>query len=355
MSTLSVANITGQPTSNLGIINVTTLNVGANVVVNTSTFAVGNSSVNTTHTATGITFGDASQIGSASSLGVRNRIINGGMDVWQRGTSFSSIAAGTYTADRFAPTLSGVSVTVTQDTGVPNVNFKYSLKMVPTSNTTPSECALRQFIEQQNVFDLAGKTVTGSAWVYTNKSSIKFRVAAMNSTGNGDISVTINLTPNTWTKISSTFTSFSAITAWTGGTNVQGAHVDIGFVDSTPVTTSDYIYVTGVQLETGSVATPFDRRPYGMELALCQRYYSGPLFCSVGGFTSSGIGMYATYNFPVTMRANPTTVTSGVALVGSCTGFSVAEAYNNGIKVVATNTTGGSGIATMNVAASAEL
>jgi hypothetical protein len=253
----------------------------------------------------GLTFSSGTLASTSSPYVLKNRIINGAMQIWQRGTTFTNGASGTYTADRFSISSVGINLTVTQDTSVPSVAYKYSLKAVPASNTTPTECAIRQFIEQQNIVDFAGQTVTGSAWVYCSKSSVKFRLGTQNATGGGDVPQNISVTAATWTKITFSFSSFSAVTAWTASPNDRGAFLDIGFVDSTALTTSDYLYITGVQLEIGTSATPFEQRLISQELVNCQRY------CLIGPAGSTGRWNSTTsaetaYGFPVNMRAAPT-------------------------------------------------
>jgi hypothetical protein len=78
--------------------------------------------------------------------------------------------------------------------------------------------------------------------------------------------------------------------------------------DNTPQDT----YITGVQLEAGSVATPFEHRPYGVELALCQRYYekspTNNQYIAAGGATSTTVGVATFTGYKVPKRATPTTV-----------------------------------------------
>ena len=247
--------------------------------------------------------------------GARNRIINGDMRVWQRGTTFTNIAVGTYTADRFTFVNSGTVIngTVIQHTLVPSAEFKYSIRLVPASSGTPTEFALRQTIEQNNVYDLAGKSVTASAWVRCSKSQVKLRVAAFNATGAGDDYTLATVVPGIWTKITYTSAAYSSVTAWTSTPNDLGGFVDIGFDNSIALTTGDYLYVTGVQLEAGSVATPFERRSFGQELALCQRYFLGSQEIWQDGTRRAianvtGRSVSPPYVFPTTMRAAPTAV-----------------------------------------------
>ena len=256
---------------------------------------------------TGVTFNDSSLQGAAASPYVlKNRIINGAMQVWQRGTTFTSVASG-YLADRWTMSVS-ISITATQSTDVPNAQYLYSLRVVPASNGTPAEYVIRQFIEQQNITDLAGQTVTVSAWVKSSQTALKMRLASQNATGGTDNTQSITVTANTWTKITATFTTFSAVTAWTSTPNSSGGFLDIGYANSTALTTSDSLYITGVQLEVGTSATPFERRMYGQELALCQRYcyVDTGANCFVGGAAASSTNMYIKYVLPVPMRGTPT-------------------------------------------------
>lgn len=261
---------------------------------------------------------NSSQLAStAQYMGFKNRIINGNMLIWQRGTTFTNVGSS-YSADRWSSSVSS-NMTVSQSTDVPNVQYKYSLLVVPAVNATPAEFVIRQWIEQQNIFDFAGQTVTASAWVKCSKSSVTLRIGTQNATGGGDAVSTISVTSGTWTKISYTFTTvFSAITAWTSTPNAAGAFFDIGFVGSTALTTSDYLYITGAQVEVGSQATSFDFRDYGTELVRCQRYYqkSFPISVVPGasgyyGSTVSQIGMgtnyiWANHLYRVPMRTTPT-------------------------------------------------
>ena len=279
-------------------------------------------------------------IDAPNTFGFKNRVINGAMNIWQRGTSFINATAGTYTADRYVITASGINLTVTRDSLTPSLDFKYSLKVVPASNATPIEAAMRQWIEQQNIYDFAGQLVTASAWVYSNKTSIRFRLATFNATSATDSVQTINIPANTWTRISYTFPTFSAVTAWTSTPNSAGAFFDIGYVSSTALTTSDYIYITGVQLEKGSAATSFDYRPITLEQSYCYRYYyrltPSANFAFLGnGQSESATAGRAGANFPVQMRIAPTALEqSGTAAdyyfrsAGVSRNLSAVAAYN---------------------------
>jgi hypothetical protein len=253
-----------------------------------------------------ITFPDQTQMSTAVGGSFRNRIINGDMRIWQRGTSFTGIGS-VYTADRFVCILAGLTATVTQSTDIPNAKESYSLKFVPASNGTPSEFVVRQYMERQNIADFAGSTVTVSAWVKCSKTSVKLRCRPLNATGGGDVAQNIVVVANTWTRITATFSTFSTVTAWTSTPEAVGGFLDIGFQDGIALTTADELYITGVQLEQGSTATEFERRPIGTELALCQRYFYIHQFSYQGYAASAGTAGTTSVPFKSSMRSIPIT------------------------------------------------
>jgi len=259
--------------------------------------------------------------------GGRNVIINGDFKVWQRGTSFSAVAPGAYTADRWTNSYGAVTSNITRDTDVPSKDFSYSLKFAAPSTFSTAEYVLRTWLEVQDVKRFVGKSVTLSFWIKSSKTSVKGRVAAYLATGGQDIQTAFTVVANTWTKISLTATSFSNITAWTTADNAHGCFVDVGFANSQSYTSSDYFMVAGIQLETGSVATPFEFEHYQTTLAKCQRYF----LARISGFGTSFFNVNSTNLagsafFPVPMRAAPTvTIYNGdtintVALIGGGSG-----------------------------------
>ena len=111
-----------------------------------------------------VNFADSTQIGTASSLGMRNRIINGGMDVWQRGTTGTSTSYGCLSADRWSAGPFGVNTALSQSASAPT-GFQYSLKVQrPLSGTNTSTVVAMQTIESVNCYDLSGQAVTISFW-----------------------------------------------------------------------------------------------------------------------------------------------------------------------------------------------
>jgi len=287
-------------------------------------------------------------------LSHRNLIINGAMQVAQRGTSFTGLTNGSseYTLDRFKFIESGnqTSVfTVSQDTNTPDY-FGNSLKLTcTTSGSGHNVIEITQSIEAQNLQSLAfgtsnAKSFTLSFWVKCSQSgtgNVSFynldalRQRAENYTINvadtweyktitvsGDTSGAFNNDNGTGLGV---YFPIAASTSYSSGsTGSWGSYSDgkrgAGMTIDLTTSTSDYLQITGVQLEVGSVATPFEHRSYGEELVRCQRYYQE---IEASGRQSSCIGyrkkanhIYPTsgqnYHLPVTMRSAPTFLNTGM-------------------------------------------
>jgi hypothetical protein len=257
-----------------------------------------------------------------------NAIINGNMDIWQRGTSFAAASSGSFSADRFETTLAGtgINLTASQQTTVPNSNSEYSLRYLQASGTATSvtEYCARQRIEQSTLLPLLGKATVLSFWYRSNKTgSHGVRIYGSYNTGGTDQVTTITVNAaDTWEYKTISVTAFSAVSDASASFTSAGALVDIGFrvggtgAGFTTVAASDYFQMTQVQLEVGSVATVFARAGGTLqgELAACQRY-----FYRVGGanlyefFPAQIIGLSTSQVScvvlqPVTMRAIPTVV-----------------------------------------------
>ena len=254
----------------------------------------------------------------------KNRIINGAMEIWQRGTSLTSSSNQAYGfADRWMTNIAGTA-TWSQSADVPSSGFKYSLSVAGTSATY---AGIVQRIESNNCSDLSGQSVTVSFWAKQSVGSSGIAMAlhhANSADAFGSVtsigSTTFTLT-SSWAKYSYTFTNLPS-------GSLNGLQLTI-YVNAASAT--DTILYTGVQLEIGSVATEFERRPYGMELQLCQRYYQiyqqPPLRGVVVGTSSAfRMGMI----LPVQMRAAPTATVGALPAYdgsGTSTVSSVAASY----------------------------
>ena len=347
------ADTTGALVIQTGVTPTTALTVGSDQSV---TFA-GAVSLSGNQTTTGnltvngnTTLGDAStdtilmtgapSIGGAGlgmGMGFRNRIINGGMGIAQRGTSFTSGANNddAYVLDRFYILSDGNdAIDVTQTTTVPT-GAKYSIGLdVETAN---KKFGIAQIIENANCFDAIGGNVTLSfqakvssttkldnvkcaivAWSGTADAVTSDIISAWGAEGTNPTLIANATYENTPANLNVT-TSFATYSVTANVDTASTANI-IVFIwsDVTDTTAGDFLYITNVQLEKGSTATSFDYRPYGTELALCQRYFSKSFPATTAPaqntgvysvqFTmvSSGYGTYQSFYFSVTMRGTPT-------------------------------------------------
>ena len=275
----------------------------------------------------------------------RNRIINGDMRIDQRNAGATVSTDNSFPLDRFKvrTNVTGATFTSQRSTTAPTPDFVNSL--VYTTGTganagSTDVASILHVIEGTNVPDLgwgtaSAKTVTISFRVRSSVTGT-FVLTLRNSAGNRNYPATYTVSSaDTWETKSITVagdTSGTWLTdtgigiqlwfdlgsgsnfdgtanTWTGSTvvRVSGSANVVGVSSAT-------FYITGVQLEVGSVATPFERRPYGTELALCQRYYFST-FASDGAVPSSATCPATLSNnltecigarTPVTMRATPT-------------------------------------------------
>jgi hypothetical protein len=275
-----------------------------------------------------------------------NYIINGGFDIWQRGTSITNNTS--YLADRWYITANATSVSCNQSRVAANLSGKagYALRVQQTASSTVVEYAARQFIEAQNLFPLAGKTVTLSFWYRSNKTGTHGArlTGSGRATGATDLNIGFTVSAaNTWGRYSITFSTFAGATAWTVSDNEWGAALDIGFrtgnsVGHTSLAANDYFEITGVQLEEGSVATSFRRNANSIqgENAACQRYYHR--ISSTTQFTALALGYQITntevaafVTLPVRMRIRPTASISNIE-------WSDNALYSIGVSNFQTNT-----------------
>lgn len=253
--------------------------------------------------------------------GARNRIINGGMQVWQRGTTATGNYSSGYTygsVDRWAVYSPNTSTTIAQSTSVPTTTgalFQYSLKLQrPSTNTGTGIIQIAQGIESLNCYDLSNQQVTLSFWAKTGANYSGGTLGILLNTGTAaDQGIAM---VNTWTGVASPINTVQSITTtWTKysftgtlGSGILEAAVQFSWTPTGTAGADDSVYITGVQLEVGSVATPFERRSYGQELALCQRYF----VTGKGVLHTSNPAVTSTAFLPVQMRSTPTTVTTSL-------------------------------------------
>ena len=327
---------------------------------------------------------------NAFSLG-KNLIINGAMQVAQRGTSVTAQNASNEdysTVDRFGLQMDSSAsgaVTFSQSTTVPSGNgFTNSVKMVvSTANASPSSGHVWRLYTK-----LEAKDIANSGWDYTSTSSYLTLSFWARSSLSGTYCVNLTapdvatnwkyiseytLTAGTWKKVtitvpghaSNVFNNDNGIGLEINWIFLAGSLQDDGTADSWldqddesttnqvnwMATVSNEFYLTGVQLEVGSVATPFEHRSFGDELARCQRYYQKSYNYSNAPGTTTSENMTMVYGVTngsndivwnqvatVSMRANATvTYYSQTGTLGSwgyarsgASGTATVNLYRNG-------------------------
>jgi len=294
---------------------------------------------------TGVTFPDGSiQNTAATGFGFKNRIINGAMVIDQRnaGASVTLASGGTYTIDRWQGYEDTDGVMTAQQNSSAPTGFINSLKL--TTTTADSSLASTQFaliqqkIEGLNIADLgwgtaSAATVALSFWVRSSLTGT-FGGSLRNSAQDRSYPFTFTISvADTWEQKTVTIAGDTSGT-WltTNGIGIQvafglgvgstysgtaGAWAAAQYFSATGATSvigtlNATFYITGVQLEKGSTATSFDYRPYGTELALCQRYYetvgidgTGSLILPGGCATAAGQQINSTLVYKVTKRSTP--------------------------------------------------
>jgi len=281
--------------------------------------------------------------GGSNNVTMRNRLINGNMTVSQRyGTTATASSINDYTVDRWAVYQSPTGKVVAQQTPsatetgyATRVAAGFTNYLAITSQSAYSLgitdlYSIVQKVEGLNIADLAwgtanAKTVTLSAWVYSSLTGT-FGGSIINT----DVSRTYPFsysipTANTWTQISITIPGDTTGTwlttngiglrvyfnlgcgtalAASAGTWIAGGYYGASGCVSVVGTNTATFYITGVQLEAGTTASPFEYRQYGTELALCQRYYQ--IIMSASAYSNSTSSVQCAPCFLGTMRSTPT-------------------------------------------------
>ena len=283
---------------------------------------------------------------SSPQLGRRNLIINGAMQVWQRGTTVSSYG---YAADRWYLSSSGATATMSQQSfaveqeDVP-FNPQYYLNLNVTTGN--DNCGIHYKHEGTHEFD--NKTLTLS--FYAKSSNARELTVQFQTVANGATEIVNH------TVTSSTFTPTSSWQRYTfelTAADMSGvrAYADNDYTriminqGSDTSTSAWQLDITGVQLEVGSVATPFEHRSYGEELALCQRYYEQVATNGEGSvnryngiaWSSNDSNFYIPYK--VTKRATPsvTYAAYGEVYIGSWTSVTNMGSHGAGVRGVTVN------------------
>ena len=303
---------------------------------------------------------------ATNNLSNRNLIINGDFKIAQRGTSSGS--SGYKTVDRWQMSAGGANAALTQtqhaltssDTGPWEKGFRHSFHILNAGQSGPDAgdyLELYTYLEDQNIsqsgwnYASSSSYLTISFWVKSSVAQKFYGFLYTNQAGAGDskmYSFVIdngsggNLSANTWTKITHTIDGDSSLTF--NNDNTNGLAVGIFPFDGTDYTTSGHslntwaawdstnkvpdmtstwwttssatFEITGVQLEVGDVATDFEHRSYGDELARCQRYYYQETYTDNYhqvrySFVASSTQQAINFDLPVPMRTAPTVTNNG--------------------------------------------
>ena len=314
---------------------------------------------------------------------LRNRIINGAMVIDQRnGGASVTPASGSnyYSVDRWIQFLSQNSKYSIQQSTTAPAGFTNSVLVTSLSaytSTSSDVFAFVQYIEGFNVADFGwgtagAQTITISFWVRSSLTGT-FGGALSNSAVNRSYPFTFTInaantfeyktitvagdTTGTWVtnngiglrlwfNLGTGSTYLGTAGAWAAA-DYRGATGETNLLATNGAT----FYITGVQLEVGTVATPFERRLYGTELALCQRYYwasdTSTNHCGIAGYALAGGNIASSIIYPVAMRASPT-VTIGAQTLINTTGLVANSITSLGYLLLISATANGNAQATLN-------
>jgi hypothetical protein len=265
---------------------------------------------------------------SSTSTGLRyqnfktvNYCLNSDTSIWQRGTSIAAAGSVVYGADRFSFYRGSLGTGATMSRQAAALTgFQYSMRIARDSGNTNTEQILaNQVLESSQSIPLAGKTVTLSFWAKAGANFSGGSMSAAIVTGTGT-----DQSPNTlrfggWTSQAAPLNAPQAITTtWaryqataTLGSTITQAAILLGFVPTGTAGANDWLEVTGIQLEVGSVATAFQTATGTIqgELAACQRYYETGRKELWSGNTTNASAYALNVRFAVTKRTTSPTVT----------------------------------------------
>ena len=322
---------------------------------------------------------DGQQLPTTGALSNRNLIINGAMQVAQRGTSFTSQTAGAYYLDRFKIHTFGLGsgvYQVDQSTDAPDGfqnSFKVSCTTADTSTDANAQMSVLQALEGLDTnflkyYEANPDTVTVSFYVKSNRTgtfsaalklsdngstlfdgntriyNFTYSISSGNTWERKTVSITLDsATTETkvvnngyavaiqWWQLAGTSRDSAAANSWVANTNAAPASANLDLLEST----SNNWFITGVQLEVGEKATPFEHRSYGDELQRCERYFTrmplgdNDIQFNFARFSASSGAAYYPVHLPTTMRAAPTFALQGTMQSGS--GYTGAvQLSNNG-------------------------
>jgi phage gp37-like protein len=304
-------------------------------------------------------------VGENLVFGNKNLLINGGMNVWQRATT-ASVSTNIYsTVDRWKTSVGGLGAfTISRSTDVPSgQGFGYSAKWdCTTADASPAAndfLMMQQILEGQNLQHLlkgtsSAKKLTLSFWVKSNKTGTyianlydndndrdickSYTISSANTwekkeltfdgdtTGVFDNDNNASLYLQMWLGAGSTYSSGTLATSWATRVQANRAVGQVNLADST----SNELYITGIQLEVGSKATDFEFEPFQKVLNKCQRYFmkysTGSAGDRVTQAQAEGTGSaVAFFHLPTPLRAKPSVTLSDMNLRNSSSNFTISS------------------------------
>lgn len=290
---------------------------------------------------------------------LKNYVINGNFDFWQRGTSFGSISQFTYYADRWAnQSGANASASISQQALNGTQNATYCLRW--TAGSTSSQFNLTQALESVVVDQLKGKTVTFSIYARVNSGNGRTYSVQIqkNATGN-------TLSGGSWTSLGASTptvlsTSFQKLNVTVAIPNDGTANgLKVAILDNQTGLAADYVEIVGAMLNEGSYAAPF--KMYGTnhveELNACRRYYERGLNRSAQNTQSASLYIHIV-GFMVEKRVIPTvtqiagtTLTNCIEVLGvvyvTPSSYSIISVTSNGVRIHFPGTYNDNKIATM--------
>jgi hypothetical protein len=336
--TLSVPFITSTSLST-SVLSATTIN-GTATNANAAVYLISGGTVSTGT----VSCGNITSSGSLSTTNPipwRNRIHNGAMVIALRGSATSNTLAGQYTTvDRWCGASNTSGLTLTQCNISPSVNtgFINSLQAA-TTTATASTPLIEQRIESSNILDIfAGNQVTVSFYASQTSGTLMPIVAGIYSPNAfNNFSNQTSVGSYTTGNLSATLTQYSGqITLTSGGTLTTTFNGGLALRFTTGATASAATFlITGVQLEKGGIVTPFEIRPYSIELELCQRYFTRKTVTLAGWINGNSVNV--AYTFSQTMRTIPTTATSTVYSYGGVSDGTGGAVGGSGFSFISSN------------------
>jgi len=271
----------------------------------------------------------ATSVSSTNPIYFRNRIINGRMTLWQRDVVATSTTPSVYTtADRWCGALGTSGLTLSQSAGpTENLLFPFSLR-VATTTATASTPLIEQRIEYLNIPDFLNSTaVTASFWAGQTSGTLMpltvglYYATAVNNFGTQTLAVSAAQNTPTLTAANVLYSLTFTLTTALAATNGLSLRFSTGATAS-----AGTFLITGVQVEKGLLATPFEVRPYSTELALSQRYYyemaseTAAQLGTASSWSVFGVGLcnsttntWFPFTFPVSMRVSTYALSNSVA------------------------------------------